>query len=120
MPFQTKWSLEHKEILTFTQKLSQEILNEACLANLQNMDELILCHSCYNKLRKNKFPSMNVNNGLQLDDVPDELACLTDLEQQLIAPLLLFMKIKKLPTTRMGAIVDRVISVPIQNEDVSR
>ena len=45
---------------------------------------------------------------------------LTDLEQQLIARSLVFMKIKKLPKTRMRAVFDKVISVPIEEDDVSK
>ena len=51
--------------------------------------------------------------------MPDELK-LTDLEQQLIARTLIFMKIKKLPTSRMKAMLDKVISVPIEEDDVSK
>ena len=31
-----------------------------------------------------------------------------------------FMKVKKLPTTRMKAMIDKVISVPIEEDDVSK
>ena len=63
-------------------------------------------------IRKNTIPKTHFSNGLELEKVPEELQ-LTDLEQQLIARSLLFMKVKKLPTTRMKAMVDKVISVPI-------
>ena len=72
-----------------------------------------------NVIKKGKVPKIHISNGLWLDKVPEELE-LKDLEQQLIARSLLFMKVKKLPTTRMKAMIDKVISVPIGPEDVSK
>ena len=70
-------------------------------------------------IRSSKIPKIHVSNGLKLDKVPEELK-LTDLEQQLIARSLLFMKVKRLPTSRQKAMVDKVISVPIEEDDVSK
>ena len=39
-------------------------------------------------------------------------------ENQLIAKNLLFMKLKKLPRSRMGCMVDRVINVPLTDEQI--
>ena len=71
-------------------------------------------------IQNNKLPKIHVSNGLQFDVVPPELQ-LTDLEQQLIARSLLFMKVKKLlGYNRMKAMHDNVISVPIEETDVSK
>ena len=80
----------------------------------EDMIKVIFCHSCYASINqvKPKLPNIHKSNGLELEEVPEELK-LKDLEQQLIARSLLFMKVKKLPTTRMKAMVDKVISVPI-------
>ena len=51
--------------------------------------------------------------------IPDELK-LTDLEQQLIARTLIFLKVKKLPKSGMKSNIDQVISVPIECDDVSK
>ena len=77
------------------------------------------CHSCLSYIRKGEVPKIHVSNGLQLDDIPDSLK-LTELEQQLIAKDIVFMKIKKLPKSRMQAILDRVINVPIQDDDITK
>ena len=69
--------------------------------------DIILCHTCLRMIKNNKVPGINVANGLKLDYVPEELK-LKDLEQQLIARSLLFLKIQKLPKTRMKANVDNV------------
>ena len=81
---------------------------------------VVLCHNCYSKIKSKKCPSINVSNGFSLDDVPEELK-LTDLEQQLIAKVLLFMKV--LPMTKKSKvpkIIDRVINVPLHDEDISK
>ena len=64
---------------------------------------LMLCWNCYKILKTKKMPRINVSNGLYLDDIPEELK-LTELEQQLIAKVNLFMKIKKLPKNFTNAI----------------
>ena len=112
--------LETKDIAKLLKKMNDNLVQDTGLDNCHEKSTLILCHSCNNNFNSNKFPSININNGLKLDNVPQELSSLADLEQQLIAQVLLFMKIKKLPTTRMGAVVDQVISVPLENEDISR
>ena len=66
----------------------------------------------------NKVPGISVTNSLYLD--PDPMTWLSDLEQQLIALNLLFMKIKKLPRSRMKAVIDRVISVPLEANDITK
>ena len=60
-----------------------------------------------------------MSNGLALDPIPPELK-LTDLEQQLIAIVQIFMKIKKLPKHMMNAIFDTVINVPMELEDIEK
>ena len=79
---------------------------------------ITLCHSCHRYLMKNKMPRIAEANGLALDPIPEALQNLTDLEEQLIALNLLFMKIKLLPTQRVKGIKDRVIHVPLEDNDV--
>ena len=110
--------LKENDIAKLVAKISADIIIEAGLEAHINNTDLIVCHGCFNSLSKNRFPSLNVNNGLKVDQVPDELSCISDLEQQLIARSLIFMKMKKLPISRMGAVVDQVISVPIEQTDV--
>ena len=110
--------LKENDISKLIAKIGADLFIEAGLEACINNTELIVCYGCFNSLSKNKFPSLNVNNGLKVEQVPDDLSCISDLEQQLIARSLIFMKMKKLPTSRMGAVVDQVISVPIEQTDV--
>ena len=105
------------QILVLFGKMNDNLLEETGLKDFAD-ETMTLCHNCFRVLNSNKFPSMNVNNGLKLDEVPQSLCILTDLEQQLIARTLLFIKIKRLPKSGMKAMFDRVISVPIEAEDV--
>ena len=85
----------------------------------QVVGRTIFCHSCYKSISEKKVPKLNVSNGLALDPIPPELK-LTDLEQQLIAIVQIFMKIKKLPKHMMNAIFDTVINVPMEIEDIEK
>lgn len=51
--------------------------------------------------------------------IPDELD-LVDLEQQLIARSLLFIKAKKLLRAQLRAMKDKVINVPLKNDYVTK
>ena len=113
--------LQSAEILKLLAKLDGDLINETGLGNISNFEELILCFNCHTKLNGKKFPNINVNNGLELDSVPEALSSLKDLEQQLIALSLLFMTVKQLPgTNRMKSLSHKVISVPIETTDVMK
>ena len=103
-----------KDIDDLLKKLPPKI--DKALA-LWSDEDIFLCHTCFKSIKCMKIPSISTANALSLEEVPEELK-LKDLEQQMIAKVLIFMKIKKLPTTRMKAVIDKVISVPIENQDV--
>ena len=65
---------------------------QALIAHHDTIHRTIFCHTCYLSLSKKKTPRLHVSNGLMLDPIPDELK-LTELEQQLIALVQIFMKI---------------------------
>ena len=99
-------------------KLKEDFVKQIGWNQVQ-VDDTIVCHTCFTHIKQCKLPSINVLNGLHLDVIPEELQ-LTDLEQQLIARSLIFMKVKKLPRTGLGAVTDKVISVPIEEKDVTK
>ena len=79
-----------------------------------------ICYTCKRYLEKNTMAPMNILNNLQfvnIDDHPEMQ--LSELEQQLIALNILFQKIVLLPKSRMSAMKDRTISVPIETSDVT-
>ena len=111
--------LDKNGISKLVEKLNREFLKKIGLSKRFFGSQLTSCINCLKLIRSSKLPRIHVSNGLKLDKVPSELE-LTDLEQQLIARSLIFMKIKKLPKTRMKAVFDKVISVPVEEDDVSK
>ena len=84
------------EISKLFEKIGFDFLRQIGLDSHDTTTSLILCHNCLKKIKKKKVPNIHFSNGLELDDVPDELK-IADLEQQLIARTLIFLKVKKLP-----------------------
>ena len=112
--------LTGKKIQELFEKSEEEILSKATNNTLTpKSTEATFCHNCLRILRSKKIPSISVNNGLFVDPIPEELQ-LTDLEEQFIARSLIFMKVVKLPKSRMSAVKDRIINVPMTEDDVSK
>ncbi len=59
---------------------------------------------------------MSTLNGLQIYDHEPELE-LTELEGNLIAKNIVFMKICQLPKSRWTALKDKIINVPVKDDD---
>ena len=76
-----------------------------------------LCHSCIRYFKKFEMPPLCSKNSLDYMETPDCLK-LTNLEKQLIAKSLVFIKVRQLPKTRMDAMNDRVINVAIGDDDI--
>ena len=78
-----------------------------------------VCPTCKRYMEKNNMPPMCNKNNLQLVDIKNhpELK-LSELEQQLVALNILFQKIVLLPKSRMNAMKDKTVSVPIAPSDV--
>ena len=67
-------------------KCGEEKLKEATLNALDlNSTEATLCHSCHNTLKQKKLPSLSLANGLELDEIPENMRNMTDLESQIMA-----------------------------------
>jgi hypothetical protein len=60
---------------------------------------------------------MSAKNGLKINSQDPELE-LTELEGNLIAKRIVFMKIFQLPKSRWTALKDKVINVPVNEEDI--
>ena len=76
-----------------------------------------MCQNCYRSLRKGGKQSLSTLNGLTIDQIPKDLN-LPDFELHLIAKELLFMKVFKLPKSRMPALKDKVMNVPLTSIDL--
>ena len=114
---------------------SVEGLFESAIGQLDRVRKVFgdyyLCSTCKSYLCKKKtMPPMSHLNNLEVKHVGQKIgdytltkedienSRLTDLEQSLIARSLIFMKIHQLPKSRMGCMKDRLIYVPINENDV--
>ena len=79
-----------------------------------------LCKTCISYLKKSKMPPMCWKNNLAPAKIPNCLKKLSDLEKQLITKNLIFIKVRQLPKTRMNCINDRVINIPISDDNISK
>ena len=84
---------------------------------LQVHDSYHLCKNCCRYLEKLEMPPICAKNALEYAKIPDCLT-ITNLERQLICKDLIFLKIRELHKTGMKKINDRVINVPLDDEDV--
>ena len=67
------------------------------------------------------MPPMRKKNSLEPPiELPDCLNNLTNLEKQLIVKNLIFIKVRQLPKTRMSALNDRVINVPVEDDNIAK
>ena len=114
--------LDRAGILELINICGLELVTKATLNNVNRTTKFgIFCHNCYTVLRtKKKIPRMSIHNGLELDEIPHELKIPTDLEQQLFATCLIFMKVIQLPKTRMqGQFNGKMVNIPLMPSDVS-
>jgi hypothetical protein len=72
------------------------------------------CSTCKARIYENKIPRFNINqSGLAFPDITEEVACLTALEERLVAPRIPFMKIYALGCDRQHGLRAGVINVPV-------
>ena len=80
--------------------------------------DFFLCNACNNYLQKGKLPPKGSQNKLHVYPVPDDVRLKSYLEEALISKVLLFMKIFSLKSSRMPAIKDKCIVVPLEETDI--
>ena len=80
-----------------------------------------LCFTCKSYLHKGKIPPMSHKNNLGVFDVSNNKELiLSEIEQCTIARNLLFMKMHQLPKSRMAGVKDKLVNVPVHEEDVMK
>ena len=87
------------------------------VVNINGTATSYICLACKKHLRKGKLPPMSAMNGLKIYDHDPALE-LTELESNLIAKNIVFMKIFQLPKSRWTALKDKIINVPIKDGDI--
>ena len=106
-------------------KIGSELIDKSCeirkirekCYDPRNKGRLFVCKTCFNDMTNKKdMPKRSIKNDLTVDD----LEGYTSLENQLVAPCLHFMKIVKLPKSRMEAMKDRTVIVPLEPCDIEK
>ena len=98
-------------------QIEYQPLAQKCRTNKLSSDSNeYICTNCRNSLKKGQLPAMSVANGLQLDDIPQQLHELTSLEVIFIARRIPFMKLLGLPRGKQKAIHGCVVNVPVEPE----
>ena len=93
-----------KGVQTFNMKNYDNIdpeINNLVLAEKYRMSSIdgytYICHSCHNSLKSGTVPAKSKANLMDLEQIPDELKDLNNLELHTISKRILFMKLVKLP-----------------------
>ena len=71
-----------------------------------------ICHSCHKTLKSGRIPAQSKANLMDLEDIPDELKDLNNLELHTICKRILFMKLVKLPHGKQKGIKGAAVNVP--------
>ena len=123
----------HSNIQLYTDALKKEINAmkpghiEVCVENkiptyINGEERTYVCKTCVRHMKKKKLPPMSAMNNLWLTDtdkkIEKEGLKLTELEGALIAKSIIFQKIYQLPKSRWTALKDRLINIPINDDDI--
>ncbi len=75
-------------------------------------DKTFVCQRCREKLKGKKIPPASQLNKLELDKIPNDLHSLNELEMQLLAMRIPFMKMVFLPIGGQRGVCGGVVNVP--------
>ena len=73
---------------------------------------IYICHNCHKTLKSGKVPAQSKANGMDLEEVPDELKDLNKMEVHIICKRILFMKLVKLSRGKQKGIKGAAVNVP--------
>ena len=102
-------------------KCGDDLLNSVFSADLRYVCDTgneFVCKTCDRALKRGVMPLQAKANGLQLSDIPPELADLNALEQRLICLRLPFMKMVALPSGKQRSIHGPAVNVPSKVDTV--
>ena len=92
-------------------EIIQLVLNEEYrIASIDG--SIYICHTCHGALKLGRIPAQSKANRMALDEIPDELKDLNNLELHIICKQILFMKLLKLPRGKQKGIKGAAVNVP--------
>ena len=96
----------------FCHDCEQDHCQQNCWVKLANKDKQWICHTCHRHLKAGNMPPQAQANNLFLTPIPSELSNLNDLERQLVALRIPFMKLLSLPRGGQKGVKGPVVNVP--------
>ena len=112
-----KPGIYERSIETFKVKVNGTEESLPITVKVNDTEESYICIACKKHLRAGKLPPMSAKNGLQVYNHEPDME-LTELEGILISKNIVFMKIFQLPKSRWTALKDRIVNVPVKDDDV--
>ena len=100
-------------------KLKEQFRLKVCRNGVQPTSWYV-CHACHGHMKKKKMPPMCAQNGLKVEPIPEQFKDVTQLEQDCCATNKLFMKIHVKGKMRWKNQKEKVINVPVREEDMLR
>ena len=97
-------------------KMDPDVLSSSIVSVLSPDGKEYICNACQTAMSKGNMPNISVGNGLDLDDVPTELADLNSLEAVFISRRIPFMKLIALPKGKQKSVHGCVVNIPIEPE----
>lgn len=92
------------------------IYEKAVDENVFLNNQQYLCHTCNRWLMyKQKVPPLSVRHGITIENVPSELELF---ELCVNSKNIIFIKIFKLPKSRWSALKDKIVNVPVVDDDI--
>ena len=92
-------------------EITQLVLHEKY--RISSIDgSIYICHTCHATLKLGRIPAQSKANRMALDEIPDELKDLNNLELHIICKRILFMKLVKLPRGKQKGIRGAAVNVP--------
>ena len=73
---------------------------------------IYICHNCHRTLKSGRVPSQSKANCMDLEEVPDELKDLNNMEVHTICKRILFMKLVELQRGKQKGIKGAAVNVP--------
>ena len=73
---------------------------------------IYICHNCHRTLKSGKVSAQSKANCMDLEEVPNELKDLNNMEEHTICKRILFMKLVKLPRGKQNGIKGAAVNVP--------
>ena len=97
--------------------LLEKCIQERIVTPIEGRRDYYLCKTCISHLKSKRMPPMSVSNKLSLHPQEEDMI-LTEMEGTLIAKDIIFQKIYQLPKSRWTSLTDKIVNIPINDEDI--